>query len=114
MSSWTMASISRPHVAGIAGGFPTGGTRLEKFCHHWFTNDLHVMNPIAELGRSNQVLTRPTRTGMYYAHDFFKLSPPTRSASAQGAPGEGLAQPCRPDRGGLQVDAGRGSDRVHA
>ena len=63
-------------IGGLAGSFPAGGTRLEKFYHHWFTNDVHVMNLIAELGRSDQVLTRPTRTGTYYAHDFFKLSTP--------------------------------------
>ena len=63
-------------VGGLAGSFPAGGARLEKFYHHWFTNDVHVMNLIAELGQSDQVLTRPTRTGTYYAHDFFKLSTP--------------------------------------
>ena len=52
-------------VGGLAGNFPAGGTRLEKFYHHWFTNDVHVMNLIAELGQSDQVLTRlpgPART----------------------------------------------------
>ena len=55
---------------------PAAGARLEKFYHHWFTNDVHVMNLIAELGRSAEVVLRPTRTGTYYAHDFFKLSTP--------------------------------------
>ena len=63
-------------IGGLAGSFPVGGARLEKFYHHWFTNDVHVMELIAELGLSDQVLTRPTRTGAYYAHDFFKLSTP--------------------------------------
>ena len=63
-------------VGGLAGGFAAGGTRLEKFYHHWFTNDVHVMNLIEELGRSAEVVLRPTRTGTYYAHDFFKLSTP--------------------------------------
>ena len=100
---------SDAEVGGLAGSFPAGGTRLEKFYHHWFTNDVHVMNLIAELGQSDQVLTRPTRTGTYYAHDFFKLStpldllrfsplpflrpPPPRTAGAQGAPCEGLERP---------------------
>ena len=47
-------------IGGLAGSFPAGGTRLEKFYHHWFTNDVHVMTLIAELGQSDQVLTRPT------------------------------------------------------
>ena len=63
-------------VGGLAGSFPAGGTRLEKFYHHWFTNDVHVMDLIAELGQSTEVVLRPTRTGTYYAHDFFKLSTP--------------------------------------
>ncbi len=63
-------------VSGRAGSFAAGGARLEKFYHHWFTNDVHVMELIAELCRSAEVVLRPTRIGTYYAHDFFKLSTP--------------------------------------
>ena len=63
-------------VGGLAGSFLVGGTRLEKFYHHWFTNDVHVMRLIEELEQTDRVLRRPSRTGMYYAHDFFKLSTP--------------------------------------
>lgn len=63
-------------LGGLAGSFFAGGARLEKFYHHWFTNDVYVMDLIAELGQSDRVVTRPTRTGTYYAHDFFKLSTP--------------------------------------
>ena len=64
------------NVGGLAGSFLVGGTRLEKFYHHWFTNDVHVMRLIEELEQTDRVLRRPSRTGMYYAHDFFKLSTP--------------------------------------
>ena len=64
------------NVGGLAGSFPVGGTRLEKFYHHWFTSDVHVMRLIEELGRTDRILPRPTRTGVYYAHNFFKLSTP--------------------------------------
>ena len=64
------------NVGGLAGSFPVGGTRLEKFYHHWFTSDVHVMRLIEELGRTDRILLRPTRTGVYYAHNFFKLSTP--------------------------------------
>ncbi len=64
-------------VGGLAGTFPVGDTRLEKFYHHWFTNDQHVNELVAELGAQGDVLYRPTRTGMYYANNFFKLSSPT-------------------------------------
>jgi protoporphyrinogen oxidase len=63
-------------IGGLAGSFQVNGVRLEKFYHHWFTNDLHVMKLIEELGKQDQVVVRPTRTGMYYANNFFKLSTP--------------------------------------
>lgn len=63
-------------VGGLAGSFAVGDTRLEKFYHHWFTNDAHVMQLVRELDLSEHVIVRPTRTGMYYAHNFFKLSTP--------------------------------------
>src|SRR4051812_14128139 len=63
-------------LGGLAGSFEVGGTRLEKFYHHWFTNDRHVIDLVHELGRDDEVLHRPTRTGMYFAHRFFRLSTP--------------------------------------
>ena len=65
-----------PEVGGLAGSFDIGGTRLEKFYHHWFTSDTHVTRLVDELGTSDRVVLRPTRTGIYYAHDLFKLSSP--------------------------------------
>lgn len=63
-------------IGGLAGTFEVNGARLEKFYHHWFTNDANVMGLINELGKNDQILLRPTRTGMYYANNFFKLSTP--------------------------------------
>ena len=63
-------------IGGLAGSFRVDGVRLEKFYHHWFTNDIHVMQLIQELGKQDQVLLRSTRTGMYYANNFFRLSTP--------------------------------------
>jgi protoporphyrinogen oxidase len=63
-------------IGGLAGSFQVNGVRLEKFYHHWFTNDRHVMQLIEELGKQNEVLLRSSRTGMYYANNFFKLSTP--------------------------------------
>ena len=63
-------------IGGLAGSFDVNGTRLEKFYHHWFTNDVHVMRLIDELGQRDHVLLRPTRTGMYYANQIFRLSSP--------------------------------------
>ena len=63
-------------VGGLAGSFEAGGRRLEKFYHHWFTSDRYVMQLLSDLGLKDQIVTRPTRTGMYVANRFFKLSSP--------------------------------------
>ncbi|MFD0982782.1 NAD(P)/FAD-dependent oxidoreductase [Tropicimonas aquimaris] len=63
-------------VGGLAGAFEVGGTQLDRFYHHWFTNDLEVMGLIEELGLMDKVVTSPTNTGVYYANQFFKLSTP--------------------------------------
>ena len=63
-------------VGGLAGSFPAGGGTLEKFYHHWFSGDAFVVELVEELGRKDRVLDRATRTGAYYAHDFYRLSTP--------------------------------------
>lgn len=64
------------HLGGLAGSFQVGDQMLEKFYHHWFTSDQHIMELIRCLGVEDQVDFRDTRTGMYYAESFFKLSSP--------------------------------------
>jgi protoporphyrinogen oxidase len=63
-------------IGGLAGSFDVGGERLEKFYHHWFTNDVHVTQLARDLGTEDRILARSTRTGMYFAHKFLKLSTP--------------------------------------
>jgi len=63
-------------IGGLAAAFRVGGARLDRFYHHWFTNDLDVMALIDELGLSDQVRINPTNTGVYYASNIFKLSTP--------------------------------------
>lgn len=63
-------------VGGLASGFKVGEFTLERFYHHWFTNDVHVMDLIKDIGREEEVVFRPTRTGMYYANTIFRLSTP--------------------------------------
>jgi len=63
-------------IGGLAGSFPVGGQRLEKFYHHWFTNDVHVNELVADLGVTGNVVHRETRTGSYYANSLFRLSRP--------------------------------------
>jgi protoporphyrinogen oxidase len=61
---------------GLAGSFVVQGQRLEKFYHHWFTSDQHMMGLVRDLGREHDVVWRATNTGMYYAHNIFRLSTP--------------------------------------
>lgn len=63
-------------IGGLAAAFDVGGEKLDRFYHHWFTNDREVMGLIDELGQSARVSINPTNTGVYYANNFFKLSTP--------------------------------------
>ncbi len=63
-------------LGGLAASFETEGERLDRFYHHWFTNDLEVSELISELGLSDNVVTNPTNTGLYYANTIFRLSTP--------------------------------------
>ena len=63
-------------IGGLAGSFSVNGARLEKFYHHWFTSDVDVTRLVAELGRSDRILLRSSRTGMYHVDQFFRLSTP--------------------------------------
>ena len=67
---------SETDVGGLAGSFEVNGERLEKFYHHWFTNDRHVGDLVDELGERDRIVYRPTRTGMYFANRIFRLSSP--------------------------------------
>lgn len=65
-----------PTLGGLAGGFDVDGHELEKFYHHWFTNDTFVTAKAAEIGRADNVVVRPSRTGMYFAGGVHRLSTP--------------------------------------
>jgi protoporphyrinogen oxidase len=64
-------------AGGLAGTFEfEDGIRLEKFYHHWFNNDVYVPNLVDELGMTGDVVTLPSRTGMYFKGRMWKLSTP--------------------------------------
>lgn len=67
---------SESEIGGLAAAFEVGGEKLDRFYHHWFTNDLDVMRLIDELSLNDRVEINPTNTGVYYANHFFKLSTP--------------------------------------
>jgi protoporphyrinogen oxidase len=65
-----------PEIGGLAGGFTVNGARLEKFYHHWFTNDHYITELVHELGADDELVIRASRTGMFYANTLFRLSSP--------------------------------------
>jgi protoporphyrinogen oxidase len=62
---------------GLAGTFEfADGVKIEKFYHHWFNNDVFVPELVKELGMDGDVITLPSRTGMYFNGRMWKLSTP--------------------------------------
>src|SRR6185437_6851278 len=49
-------------VGGLAAAFQVDGARVERFYHHWFTNDQDVMELVRELELEDRVVYKPTRT----------------------------------------------------
>ncbi|MCX6915787.1 MAG: FAD-dependent oxidoreductase, partial [Verrucomicrobia bacterium] len=61
-----------PHVGGLAAGFkaPHWDWSLEKFYHHWFASDKHMLGFIQELGWSDQVLFPRPYTVIFWKGKF--------------------------------------------
>lgn len=64
---------SSDSVGGLAGGFKASGWdwSLEKYYHHWFTSDRHILGLIAELGWSDRVIFPRPYTVVYYKGKFY-------------------------------------------
>jgi protoporphyrinogen oxidase len=64
-----------PEVGGLAAGFraPHWDWSLERFYHHWFASDRHMLGFIRELGWSDQVLFPRPYTVVYYEGEFQPL-----------------------------------------
>lgn len=64
-------------VGGLAGSFLTSGDAvLEKFYHHWFTNDAYILELVKDLGTEDKIVTRPSQTSLYYNNTQYRLSTP--------------------------------------
>ena len=61
---------------GLAGSFDINGVQLEKFYHHWFKSDEHIHRLVEDLGETDEIVYRQTKTGSYYANSLFRLSSP--------------------------------------
>jgi protoporphyrinogen oxidase len=60
-------------VGGLASGFkePHWDWSVEKYYHHWFQSDRHILGLIDELGWSDKVLFPRPYTVMYYQGKFY-------------------------------------------
>lgn len=64
-------------LGGLASTFEfSDGVEIERFYHHWFTNDAYVPKIVAQLGMSDSIKTLPSRTGMYLNGRIWDLSSP--------------------------------------
>lgn len=61
------------YVGGLASGFrePHWDWSVEKFYHHWFASDKHILSLIRELGWREKVLFPRPLTVMYHAGRFY-------------------------------------------
>lgn len=61
------------HVGGLAAGFkqPHWDWSVEKFYHHWFASDKHMLGLIEELGWSERVLFPRPYTVVYHQGKFY-------------------------------------------
>ena len=62
---------------GLASTFEfKDGVTIEKFYHHWFDNDEYVPKLVKSLGMDGDVVTMPSKTGMYFNGRHWRLSSP--------------------------------------
>lgn len=61
------------HVGGLAAGFrePGWDWSVEKFYHHWFASDDHMLGIIGELGLSDKVIFKRPYTVVYHQGKFY-------------------------------------------
>jgi protoporphyrinogen oxidase len=65
-----------PELGGQAGTFPVGGTRLERFYHHIFTSDRHIIGLLDEVGLASQLQWIPSKVGWFYGGKVYDFVTP--------------------------------------
>jgi protoporphyrinogen oxidase len=63
-------------LGGQAGTFPVGGTRLERFYHHIFTSDRHIIALLDELGLASNLQWIPSKVGWFYGGKVYDFVTP--------------------------------------
>ena len=63
-------------LGGQAGTFPIEGTRLERFYHHLFTSDRHILQLINELGLSPRMRWIDSQVGLFHGGKVYDFVTP--------------------------------------
>ncbi len=76
------------YVGGLASGFkaPHWDWSVERFYHHWFASDRHILGLIDELGWTDQVIFPRPLTVVYHAGSFYPLDSPLAVLRFPGIP----------------------------
>ncbi|MBN1345549.1 MAG: NAD(P)/FAD-dependent oxidoreductase [Phycisphaerae bacterium] len=61
---------------GLAGSVRLGNTHIERYYHHWFTHDDHVLDLVKELGLQRHLVVHETNTSNYHDNQVYRLSSP--------------------------------------
>ena len=63
-------------LGGLAGAAPLGDTYIDKFYHHIFTNDKHILNCIDEFGLGGDMVWKPAKNGLYMDSKLYPFTNP--------------------------------------
>ncbi len=63
-------------VGGISANFKVNGFYVDKFYHHFFNSDEHLIRLAGEIGFSDRLRYAPTKTSVYIGGNFYRLSSP--------------------------------------
>jgi protoporphyrinogen oxidase len=76
------------HVGGLASGFsePHWDWSIERYYHHWFATDAHILGLIDELGLRDKVLFPRPVTAVYHQGHFYALDSATAVLRFPGVP----------------------------
>ncbi len=79
---------SDDHVGGLASGFkqPNWDWSVERYYHHWFASDKHILGLIDELGWSARVIFPRPVTVVYHDEQFYPLDSPIAVLRFPGIP----------------------------
>ena len=63
-------------LGGLAGAVPLGGTFIDKFYHHIFTNDTYMLDCIDEFGLGGEMVWKPAKNGLYMDSKLYPFTNP--------------------------------------